>query len=76
LSGVLGAGYFSGWARFAGLKMLAGRMTNPRLVSTDAERPTTRKQPFLATVEQRQPHPILRVDHERTHPLTADRAQS
>ena len=45
-----------------------------RLVLTDADRPTTHKQRFLATVEQRQPHQILRVDHERTHPLARNRA--
>jgi D-beta-D-heptose 7-phosphate kinase / D-beta-D-heptose 1-phosphate adenosyltransferase len=42
------------------------------IVLTDADRPTTHKQRFLATVEQRQPHQILRVDHERTHPLTQE----
>ena len=45
-----------------------------RMVLTDADRPTTHKQRFLATVEQRQPHQILRVDHERTHPLTPELA--
>jgi D-beta-D-heptose 7-phosphate kinase/D-beta-D-heptose 1-phosphate adenosyltransferase len=45
-------------------------------VLTDADRPTTHKQRFLATVEQRQPHQILRVDHERTNPLTADLVES
>jgi D-beta-D-heptose 7-phosphate kinase / D-beta-D-heptose 1-phosphate adenosyltransferase len=47
-----------------------------RLVQTDAHRPTTHKHRFLATVEQRQPHQILRVDHERTHPLAMDTEQS
>jgi hypothetical protein len=47
-----------------------------RLVQTDAQRPTTHKHRFLATVEQRQPHQILRVDHEWTHPLTPGLAQS
>jgi D-beta-D-heptose 7-phosphate kinase/D-beta-D-heptose 1-phosphate adenosyltransferase len=47
-----------------------------RLVQTDAHRPTTHKHRFLATVEQRQPHQILRVDHERTHPLAMDIEQS
>jgi D-beta-D-heptose 7-phosphate kinase / D-beta-D-heptose 1-phosphate adenosyltransferase len=47
-----------------------------RLVQTDAHRPTTHKHRFLATVEQRQPHQILRVDHERTHPLAMDMEQS
>jgi rfaE bifunctional protein kinase chain/domain len=46
------------------------------IVLTDADRPTTHKQRFLATVEQRQPHQILRVDHERTHPLTQELVQS
>ena len=43
-----------------------------RMSLTDADRPTTHKQRFLATVEQRQPHQILRVDHERTHPLSTE----
>ncbi len=47
-----------------------------RLVQTDAHRPTTHKHRFLATVEQRQPHQILRVDHEWTHPLAMDMEQS
>jgi D-beta-D-heptose 7-phosphate kinase / D-beta-D-heptose 1-phosphate adenosyltransferase len=47
-----------------------------RLVQTDAHRPTTHKHRFLATVEQRQPHQILRVDHERTHPLAPEIAAS
>jgi D-beta-D-heptose 7-phosphate kinase/D-beta-D-heptose 1-phosphate adenosyltransferase len=47
-----------------------------RIVRTDADRPTTHKQRLLATVEQRQPHQILRVDHERTHPLGPGLAQS
>ncbi len=47
-----------------------------RMVLTDADRPTTHKQRFLATVEQRQPHQILRVDHERTHPLAPELAES
>jgi bifunctional ADP-heptose synthase (sugar kinase/adenylyltransferase) len=41
-----------------------------RVVQTDAQRPTTHKHRFLATVEQRQPRQILRVDHERTIPAT------
>ena len=47
-----------------------------RLVQTDAHRPTTHKQRFLATVEQRQPHEILRVDYERTDPVTPELPQS
>jgi D-beta-D-heptose 7-phosphate kinase/D-beta-D-heptose 1-phosphate adenosyltransferase len=47
-----------------------------RTVLTDATRPTTHKQRFLATVEQRQPHQILRVDHEQTHPLAAELVES
>jgi D-beta-D-heptose 7-phosphate kinase/D-beta-D-heptose 1-phosphate adenosyltransferase len=47
-----------------------------RLALTDVDRPTTHKQRFLATVEQRQPHQILRVDHERTHPLARELAES
>jgi hypothetical protein len=47
-----------------------------RQMQTDAHRPTTHKHRFLATVEQRQPHQILRVDHEWTHPVTPERAQS
>jgi len=47
-----------------------------RTVLTDATRPTTHKQRFLATVEQRQPHQILRVDHEQTHPLTPEIVES
>ena len=47
-----------------------------RMVLTDADRPTTHKQRFLATVEQRQPHQILRVDHERTHALSTELADS
>ena len=43
-----------------------------RMALTDADRPTTHKQRFLATVEQRQRHQILRVDHERTHPLSTE----
>jgi len=47
-----------------------------RMVLTDANRPTTHKQRFLAAVEQRQPHQILRVDHERTDRLATDLVES
>ena len=43
-----------------------------RLVLTDADRPTTDKHRVLASVEQRQPHQILRLDHERTEFLTPE----
>lgn len=47
-----------------------------RTVLTDAERPTTHKQWFLANVEQREPHQILRVDWEETHALRPELVES
>jgi D-beta-D-heptose 7-phosphate kinase/D-beta-D-heptose 1-phosphate adenosyltransferase len=45
-----------------------------RMLLVDPARPTTLKERFLAHVEQRQPHQILRVDHEQTQALTPDLA--
>jgi D-beta-D-heptose 7-phosphate kinase / D-beta-D-heptose 1-phosphate adenosyltransferase len=45
-----------------------------RMLLTDSARPTTLKERFLATVEQRQPHQILRVDYEQTDALARDLA--
>ena len=57
------------------LRILDELRIDRRCIIVDETRPTTSKERFLGRASNRQPHQVLRVDHESRQPLTTELAK-